>query len=195
MQVPDDISSLSEMHQVDIMVTRNWLQTIILKIAMSKYELIFNSSKDFMPLLFPIDVLKKTLAITTRASPYSIAVSDSCIVLKLIEILDTVSDVINVVIFPSNHETIDEIYNFIAMAILILDIPGVSSVKRQKIKEKLDLIGAGTKSILVAETSSNISSPKHGRWTFAKQSFSVTNVMDPVSPGQYQLDFTDNLIL
>ncbi|KAJ8097646.1 hypothetical protein POJ06DRAFT_261988 [Lipomyces tetrasporus] len=137
-----DISALSEMQQVDILITRNWLLTVLWKIAMTKYPLNDTSPKDFMSLLFPIDVFKRTLAIVSQASVHSLAVNGASARQKLLDLLNTVADIITVVIIPSAQVATDEIANYLAMAKIILSLPGVSIRSRETIQRKLANIEA-----------------------------------------------------
>ncbi|KAK9316499.1 hypothetical protein V1524DRAFT_32498 [Lipomyces starkeyi] len=132
-----DIAALSEMQQVDILITRNWLQTILWKIAMTKYSLNCDSPRDFMSLLFPIDVFKRTLWVVSKASIRSLAVNGDSARQKLLDLLNTVADIITVIIVPSQQEVSDEVENFIAMVKIILSVPGVSISTRETIQNKL----------------------------------------------------------
>ncbi|KAK9357391.1 hypothetical protein V1504DRAFT_442847 [Lipomyces starkeyi] len=132
-----DIAALSEMQHVDILITRNWLQTILWKIAMTKYSLNCNSPRDFMSLLFPIDVFKRTLWVVSKASIRSLAVNGDSARQKLLDLLNTVADIITVIIVPSQQEVSDEVENFIAMVKIILSVPGVSISTRETIQNKL----------------------------------------------------------
>ncbi|KAK9481641.1 hypothetical protein V1527DRAFT_99921 [Lipomyces starkeyi] len=84
-----------------------------------------------------VEWIQEKNRVVSKASIRYLAVNGDSARQKLLDLLNTVADIITVIIVPSQQEVSDEVENFIAMVKIILSVPGVSVSTRETIQNKL----------------------------------------------------------
>lgn len=83
----------SEVQEADILVSQQWLRTILWQLSTSRLLLSSNSSDQFLRFSFPINISRDLLAITKRMSPETMEVHGIGICEKVFEVASTLVDV------------------------------------------------------------------------------------------------------
>ncbi|KAL1595832.1 hypothetical protein SLS60_009522 [Paraconiothyrium brasiliense] len=149
-----ELANLSTMQRADLAITREWLRTLIWRLAMGKSLLSSKSSKECLSLLFPVRLSQNLRQQVTSMSRHDIEVHGSSIVQKLFEITDTISDVLIHVPATTLEETSLRIDDFLFILNFVLQFPTLDATRRGILLEKLERLQG-----LFPEVVSNASSP------------------------------------
>ncbi|KAI8935811.1 hypothetical protein NX059_007328 [Plenodomus lindquistii] len=133
-----DLAGLSMMQRADLTITREWLRTLVWRLAMGQTLLSSKSSKECLSLLFPIR-LSQTLRQQLRSmSRQDIEVHGSSITQKLFEITDTIADVLIHVPAATLDETALRIDDFLFILDFVLLLPQLDLTRRGILMGKLE---------------------------------------------------------
>lgn len=145
---------LSMMQRADLCITREWLRTLVWRLAMSQTLLSSRSSKDCLSLLFPVRLSQTLRQQLSSMSRHDIEVHGSSITQKLFEITDTIADVLIHVPAATIDETALRIDDFLFILDFVLLIPHLDQTRRSILLEKLERLQT-----MFPEALSNASSP------------------------------------
>jgi len=144
----------TQMQRADLAITREWLRTLIWRLAMSETLLSSRSSKECLSLLFPVRLSQNLRQQVTSMSRQDIEVHGSSIVQKLFEITDTISDVLIHVPAATLEETSHRIDDLLFILDFVLQFPTLDETRRGILLEKLERLQG-----LFPEVVSTMSSP------------------------------------
>ncbi|KAI2479430.1 hypothetical protein Ptr902_08695 [Pyrenophora tritici-repentis] len=145
---------LSMMQRADLTITREWLRTLVWRLAMSQTLLSTRSSKECLSLLFPIRLSQTLRQHVSSMSRHDIEVHGSSITQKLFEITDTIADVLIHVPAATLEETALRIDDFLFILDFVLLFPHLDQTRRGILLEKLERLQT-----MFPEALSNASSP------------------------------------
>ncbi|KAF2790916.1 hypothetical protein K505DRAFT_250117 [Melanomma pulvis-pyrius CBS 109.77] len=172
----EDLNStaLSMMQRADLVITREWLRTIVWRLAMSQALLSSRTSKECLSLLFPVRLSKSLRQQVASMSREDIEVHGSSIVQKLFEITDTIVDVLLHVPAATLEETALRIEDFLFILDFVLLFPALDPTRRSILLEKLERLQAQFPEVYSAGSSPNVpfdmQSPPSDPWYNVTQS-------------------------
>ncbi|RAR06043.1 c6 transcription [Stemphylium lycopersici] len=149
-----ELSGLSMMQRADLCITREWLRTLVWRLAMSQTLLSSRSSKECLSLLFPVRLSQTLRQQVSSMSRQDIEVHGTSITQKLFEITDTIADVLIHVPAATLDETALRIDDFLFILDFVLLIPHLDHTRRGILLEKLERLQT-----MFPEALSNASSP------------------------------------
>ncbi|KAF1942720.1 hypothetical protein EJ02DRAFT_375099 [Clathrospora elynae] len=149
-----ELANLSMMQLADLTITREWLRTLVWRLAMSQTLLSSRSSKECLSLLFPVRLSQTLRQQVSRMSRQDIEVHGSSITQKLFEITDTISDVLIHVPAATLEETALRIDDFLFILDFVMLFPQLDQMRRGILLEKLERLQT-----MFPEALSNASSP------------------------------------
>ncbi|CAE7201971.1 hypothetical protein CFE70_008354 [Pyrenophora teres f. teres 0-1] len=149
-----ELAMLSMMQRADLTITREWLRTLVWRLAMSQTLLSTRSSKECLSLLFPIRLSQTLRQHVSSMSRHDIEVHGSSITQKLFEITDTIADVLIHVPAATLEETALRIDDFLFILDFVLLFPHLDQMRRGILLEKLERLQT-----MFPEALSNASSP------------------------------------
>jgi hypothetical protein len=129
--------ALTAMQRADLVVTRQWLKTLIWRLAMSNTLLSSQPSKECLSLLFPVRLSRQLHQQITNLSREDIEVHGSGIVQKLFEITDTIADVITHVPAATLEETSLRVSDFLFLLEFLFQFPTLDATRRAILSGKL----------------------------------------------------------
>lgn len=196
------LALLSTMQRADLAITREWLRTLVWRLAMSQTLLSSRSSKECLSLLFPVRLSQSLRHQVTSMSREDIEVHGSSIAQKLFEITDTIADVLIHVPAATLEETELRIDDFLFILDFVLLFPTLDQTRRGILLEKLERLQSMFPEICSASNSPNVpgmldlQSPTNDPWYHAAQSkigpdvstdlsgFETIDSMQEVAPSQ-----------
>ncbi|EOA80672.1 uncharacterized protein SETTUDRAFT_143585 [Exserohilum turcica Et28A] len=149
-----ELAMLSMMQRADLCITREWLRTLVWRLAMSQTLLSSRSSKECLSLLFPVRLSQTLRQQVSSMSRQDIEVHGTSITQKLFEITDTIADVLIHVPAATLDETALRIDDFLFILDFVLLIPHLDHTRRGILLEKLERLQT-----MFPEALSNASSP------------------------------------
>jgi hypothetical protein len=149
-----ELAMLSMMQRADLCITREWLRTLVWRLAMSQTLLSSRSSKECLSLLFPVRLSQTLRQQLSSMSRQDIEVHGSSITQKLFEITDTIADVLIHVPAATIDETALRVDDFLFILDFVLLIPHLDQTRRGILEEKLLRLQT-----MFPEALSNASSP------------------------------------
>lgn len=149
-----ELSMLSMMQRADLCITREWLRTLVWRLAMSQTLLSSRSPKECLSLLFPVRLSQTLRQLVSSMSRQDIEVHGTSITQKLFEITDTIADVLIHVPAATLDETALRIDDFLFILDFVLLIPHLDHTRRGILLEKLERLQT-----MFPEVLSNASSP------------------------------------
>jgi hypothetical protein len=149
-----ELANLSMMQRADLTITREWLRTLVWRLAMSQTLLSSKSSKECLSLLFPVRLSQTLRQQVSSMSRQDIEVHGSSITQKLFEITDTIADVLIHVPAATLDETALRIDDFLFILDFVLLFPQLDHTRRGILLEKLERLQT-----MFPEAVSNASSP------------------------------------
>ena len=165
---------LSTMQRADLAITREWLRTLVWRLAMSKTLLSSRSSKECLSLLFPVRLSQTLRQQVAGMSRNDIEVHGSSIVQKLFEITDTIADVLIHVPAPTLEETALRIEDYLFILDFVLRFPTLDQTRRSILMEKLERLQTMFPEVCSTTSSPNVQfdaqSPTTDPWYFVAQS-------------------------
>jgi hypothetical protein len=148
-------AALNSMQKADLVVTKQWLKTLVWRLAMSNTLLSSSSPKECLSLLFPIRLSKQLRHQLSEISKEDIEIHGTGIVQKLFEITDTIADVIIAAPAYSIQDTANKVDDFLFLAEYIFTFPKLDSTRKGMLNEKLEKLQH-----IFPELGSNPSSPE-----------------------------------
>lgn len=152
------LALLSNMQRADLAITREWLRTIVWRMAMSQTLLSSRSSKECFSLLFPVRLSQSLRQQVTSLSREDIEVHGTSIVQKLFEITDTIADVLIHVPAATLEETACRTEDFVFILDFVLLFPALDQTRRGILLEKLERLQSMFPEIRSATSSPNVPS-------------------------------------
>ncbi|KAF2134292.1 hypothetical protein P153DRAFT_363264 [Dothidotthia symphoricarpi CBS 119687] len=149
-----ELASLSMMQRADLIITREWLRTLVWRLAMGRSLLSSRSSKECLSLLFPVRLSQTLRQQVSSMSREDLEVHGSSITQKLFEITDTIADVLIHVPAATLEETALRIDDFLFVLDFVLLFPQLDQTRRGILLEKLERLQT-----MFPEAVSNASSP------------------------------------
>ncbi|KAF2034611.1 hypothetical protein EK21DRAFT_97265 [Setomelanomma holmii] len=149
-----ELANLSMMQRADLTITREWLRTLVWRLAMGQTLLSSRSSKECLSLLFPVRLSQTLRQQVSSMSRQDIEVHGSSITQKLFEITDTIADVLIHVPAATLDETALRIDDFLFILDFVLLFPQLDQTRRGILLEKLERLQT-----MFPEAVSNASSP------------------------------------
>lgn len=149
-----ELANLSQMQRADLTITREWLRTLVWRLAMGQTLLSSRSSKECLSLLFPVRLSQTLRHQVQSMSRQDIEVHGSSITQKLFEITDTIADVLIHVPAATLSETALRIDDFLFILDFVLLFPQLDATRRGILLEKLERLQT-----MFPEAVSNASSP------------------------------------
>jgi hypothetical protein len=149
-----ELANLSTMQRADLTITREWLRTLVWRLAMGQTLLSSRSSKECLSLLFPVRLSQTLRHQVSSMSRHDIEVHGSSITQKLFEITDTIADVLIHVPAATLDETALRIDDFLFILDFVLLFPQLDLTRRGILLEKLERLQT-----MFPEAVSNASSP------------------------------------
>ena len=148
-------ASLNSMQKADLVVTKQWLKTLVWRLAMSNTLLSSSSPKECLSLLFPVRLSKQLRRQLSAITKEDIEIHGSGIVQKLFEITDTIADVIMAAPAHSIQDTANRVDDFLYLAEYLSGFPILDRTRKSILNEKLDKLRN-----MFPELSSNPNSPQ-----------------------------------
>jgi hypothetical protein len=145
---------LNSMQKADLVVTKQWLKTLVWRLAMSNTLLSSNSPKECLSLLFPIRLSKQLRHQLSTISKDDIEIHGSGIVQKLFEITDTIADVIIAAPAHSIQDTASRVDDFLFLAEYLFTFQALDRTRKSMLNEKLEKLQS-----MFPQIGSNPSSP------------------------------------
>lgn len=133
-----DLAGLSTMQRADLTITREWLRTLVWRLAMGQTLLSSKSSKECLSLLLPIRLSQTLRQQVSSMSRQDIEVHGSSITQKLFEITDTIADVLIHVPAATLEETALRIDDFLFILDFVLLLPQLDLTRRGILLGKLE---------------------------------------------------------
>jgi hypothetical protein len=168
------VALLSMMQLADLAMTREWLRTIVWRLAMSRTLLSSSSSKECLSLSFPVRLSQTLRQQVTSMSRDDIEVHGSSIVQKLFEITDTIADVLLHVPAATFEETALRIEDFLFILDFVLKFPTLDHTRRSILLGKLERLQSKYPEVCSANNSPNMpgamQSPTFDPWLLVTQS-------------------------
>lgn len=149
-----ELANLSMMQRADLTITREWLRTLVWRLAMGQTLLSSRSSKECLSLLFPVRLSQSLRHQLSSMSRQDIEVHGSSITQKLFEITDTIADVLIHIPAATLEETALRIDDFLFILDFVLLLPQLDATRRGILLEKLERLQT-----MFPEAVSNASSP------------------------------------
>jgi hypothetical protein len=134
------LAALSSMQRADLVITRQWLRTLVWRMAMSKTLLSSKSSKGCLSLLFPVRLSQQLRQQVTSMSREAIEIHGSGIVQKLFEITDTIADVLINIPAGNLEETALRVDDFIFLLEFVFTFPTLDQTRRGILATKLETL-------------------------------------------------------
>jgi hypothetical protein len=129
---------LNSMQKADLVVTKQWLKTLVWRLAMSNTLLSSSSPKECLSLLFPVRLSKQLRHQLSKISKEDIEIHGSGIVQKLFEITDTIADVIIAAPAHSIQDTANKVDDFLYLADYLFTFPILDPTRKGMLSEKLE---------------------------------------------------------
>lgn len=149
-----ELANLSMMQRADLTITREWLRTLVWRLAMGQTLLSSRSSKECLSLLFPVRLSQSLRHQLSSMSRQDIEVHGSSITQKLFDITDTIADVLIHIPAATLEETALRIDDFLFILDFVLLLPQLDATRRGILLEKLERLQT-----MFPEAVSNASSP------------------------------------
>ncbi|PNS19629.1 hypothetical protein CAC42_7473 [Sphaceloma murrayae] len=148
-----EVSMLSHMQQADIIVTRQWLRTVLWQIAIRSMLLTSSTpssptpspslsaaSKSNISLTLPLTLSHELKTFLSAFSPKEVGVHGSGILHKLFEIANAIVDVVLQLPDASEEDTRERVRDLLFLKKLILGFPRVERVHRRILEEKFERV-------------------------------------------------------
>jgi hypothetical protein len=133
-----EVSMLSAMQQADLIITRQWLRTLVWQLAMSNILLSSESKTESLALTFPLRLSSQLRQFLTRKSHESVGIHGSGILSKLFEITDTIADVVIHLPQASTEDTLHRVDDILFLKRFIFSFPRIESVHKRILMQKFE---------------------------------------------------------
>ncbi|KAF2684751.1 hypothetical protein K458DRAFT_337817 [Lentithecium fluviatile CBS 122367] len=152
----EELARLSTMQRADLAITREWLRTLVWRLAMSQTLLSSRSSKECLSLLFPVRLSQNLRHQVSQMSRHDIEVHGSSMTQKLFEITDTIADVLIHVPAGTLEETAYRIEDYLFILDFVLLFPTLDQTRRGILLEKLERLQSMFPEVCSATSSPNM---------------------------------------
>ncbi|KAF2458710.1 hypothetical protein BDY21DRAFT_341101 [Lineolata rhizophorae] len=133
-----EVGMLNDMQQADLIITRQWMRTVIWQMAMSNCLLSSTAAKDCMTFQLPLRLSTQLRHFIIKISPKAIGIHGSGILEKLFEITDTIADVVIHVPAATFEETSERVDDFLFLCRFLFAFPRIEALQKQILQKKLD---------------------------------------------------------
>jgi len=133
-----EVSMLSPMQQADLIITRQWLRTLVWQLAMSNILLSSESSSESLTLTFPLRLSSQLRLFLARMSHESVGIHGTGILIKLFEITDTIADVVIHLPQASTEDTLQRVDDILFLKRFIFSFPRIQSVHKRILMQKFE---------------------------------------------------------
>jgi hypothetical protein len=133
-----EVSMLSPMQQADLIITRQWLRTLVWQLAMSNILLSSESSSESLTLTFPLRLSSQLRLFLAQMSHESVGIHGSGILSKLFEITDTIADVVIHLPQASTEDTLQRVDDILFLKRFIFSFPRIQSVHKRILMQKFE---------------------------------------------------------
>ncbi|KAL2212817.1 hypothetical protein CC79DRAFT_454849 [Sarocladium strictum] len=131
--------SVTELQKTDLVLTCQWLRTIVWQMAGSKYMLHSDASQDYMLLLFPVQGCVYVGKVLRKTSRESLNQQGGGNLQKLFEITNTAADVLSLLAkHPHKRDIFDWIDNCCFLIRWLQEFTQLHSTQRRILQEKLE---------------------------------------------------------
>ncbi|EAW12051.1 putative C6 zinc finger domain protein [Aspergillus clavatus NRRL 1] len=135
-----EVSSLTDMQQADLVVTRQWMRTLLWQMAMSNCLLSSHASCPSLSLEMPLRLSSQLRQFLTRISQNTVQIHGSSLLSKLLEIINTIADVVIHGPQVTLEETMSRIDDILFMKDVIFSFRNLQQLSKKILIEKLYLI-------------------------------------------------------
>ena len=133
-----EVSTLYPMQQADLIITRQWLRTLVWQLAMSNILLSSESSSEPLTLTFPLRLSNQLRLFLGRMSHESVGIHGTGILSKLFEITDTIADVVIHLPQASTDDTLQRVDDILFLKRFIFSFPRIQSVHKRILMQKFE---------------------------------------------------------
>lgn len=137
-----EVSALSELQQADLVITRQWMRTLLWQMAMSNCLLSSHASCPSLELEMPLRLSSQLRQFLTKISQNTIRVHGSSMISKLLEIVNTIADVVIHVPQATTEETTSRIDDIVFMQGVVLSFHHLQVMSKDILLDKFRLIRA-----------------------------------------------------
>lgn len=135
-----EVSVLSELQQADLVITRQWMRTLLWQMAMSNCLLSSHASCPSLELEMPLRLSSQLRQFLTKISQNTIRVHGSSMVSKLLEIINTIADVVIHVPQATREETTERIDDIVFMQGVVFSFHNLQAMSKNILLDKFRLI-------------------------------------------------------
>ncbi|KAL4779866.1 hypothetical protein BJX76DRAFT_339496 [Aspergillus varians] len=135
-----EVSLLTDIQQADLVITRQWMRTLLWQMAMSNCLLSSHASCPSLSLEMPLRLSNQLRQFLTKISQNTIQVHGSSILSKLLEILNTIADLVIHGPQVALEETISRIDDIVFMKNVICSFRNLQQISKEILLEKMHLI-------------------------------------------------------
>ncbi|KAJ5779142.1 hypothetical protein N7457_006862 [Penicillium paradoxum] len=135
-----EVSALSELQQADLVITRQWMRTLLWQMAMSNCLLSSHASCPSLELDMPLRLSSQLRQFLTKISQNMIRVHGSSMISKLLEIVNTIADVVIHVPQATTEETTSRIDDIVFMQGVVLSFHHLQVMSKDILLDKFRLI-------------------------------------------------------
>jgi len=146
-----DLGILSSMQHADIVVTRQWLRTIVWQMAMSRYLLSSAPNKECMSLLFPVKLVQQLRGAMAGITGAHLRIHGRGICIKLFEVTDTIANVVLHVPATSTEDEAIRVDHFLFLYRFVITMEKLDHELKVVLQDKIDKIQEMFPSIQGAE--------------------------------------------
>lgn len=146
-----DLGILSSMQHADIVVTRQWLRTIVWQMAMSRYLLSSAPNKECMSLLFPVKLVQQLRGAMAGIPGAHLRIHGRGICMKLFEVTDTIANVVLHVPAASVEDEAIRVDHFLFLYRFVITMEKLDHDLKIVLQDKMDKIQKMFPSIQGAE--------------------------------------------
>ncbi|KGO43510.1 Transcription factor, fungi [Penicillium expansum] len=135
-----EVSALSELQQADLVITRQWMRTLLWQMAMSNCLLSSHASCPSLELEMPLRLSSQLRQFLTKISQNTIRVHGSSMISKLLEIVNTIADVVIHVPQATEEDTTSRIDDIVFMQGVVLSFHNLQVMPKDILLDKFRLI-------------------------------------------------------
>ncbi|KIX02542.1 uncharacterized protein Z518_08483 [Rhinocladiella mackenziei CBS 650.93] len=134
-------SILSEIQRADLIVTGQWIRTLVWQMAMSKHLLSSVAAQDYMLLLFPVQRSAYLRRVLEKISRQSLEQQGRSIFQKLFELINTAADVVSLAgQFGNDEDMINWRDDCVYLIHYLQDFRGLDPMLEKILREKLQAL-------------------------------------------------------
>jgi Fungal Zn(2)-Cys(6) binuclear cluster domain len=133
-----EVSILSATQQADLIITRQWLRTLVWQMAMSNVLLSSEATTESLSLTLPLRLSTQLRLFLMRLSHDAVGIHGSGILNKLFEITDTIADVVIHLPEASREDTLQRVDDILFLKRFIFSFPRIETMHRRILKQKFE---------------------------------------------------------